>query len=239
MFHINAISSSTCDDKESKLSFCTFSSSSFKIYSMFLAGQVDESAYAEGNTTAKVLTTIFGFILIPLVFSVLVAIVTDSYGEVRHKGEKTFWWNRMNFVVSCIQLQSFFQIKGLPSWSYDDKSRILWERILLEFESPKDFNVRLARKEMQHRWPGKTSWAFSDADDEEPSWTKRILLSVFVFLWFSVGFLMVGLPWPPQAREYFFCPEIPDKPAGGDDNAGRCQDLKEREEMKSNIKSLS
>jgi len=96
---------------------------------------------------------------------------------------------------------------------------MLFEIIRLEFEDPNDFGVHEARQKIHNEWKGPR-WVFNDANERidaekrSPSWTNRIVLAIFVTVWFLVGLISLGWFWPPQVREFLFCPSIPDERDG-------------------------
>uniref|UniRef100_A0A7S4J5L2 Ion transport domain-containing protein n=2 Tax=Odontella aurita TaxID=265563 RepID=A0A7S4J5L2_9STRA len=251
MYHIDATTSSSCaessSESSSELTFCQMDEAFLKIYAMFVSGGVDEEAFT-ASTTAAWLTALFALLVVLLLLTVLIAIVTDSYVDVRKQSEVVFWWHRFNFVFEIDAMRNFLLCRGsyqkeLRSRSVEEESlrdsgRIMFDIMRLEFGDPNDVAVYEDRKDAQRRWRG-SSFFFSDAQDLEPSWIKRALLFLILPMWFLAGLITMGFLWPPQVREFLLCPSIPDKPARGKESTSDLEHWETSQIRAEAIESLS
>lgn len=77
--------------------FCSRWDSFLTVYTMLL-GEVDETEF-DRNILAMMLFMLFIFLVVILLANVLIAIVADSYGVIRHeRAAIVFWSNRLDFI---------------------------------------------------------------------------------------------------------------------------------------------
>ncbi len=125
---------------------------------------------------------LLGVIAVIVLLNVLIAVVVDSYGNVKNKdSEEAFWSSRLEFATE-VEVTSNL-ITQLQFGTFANA----WKSILKVYEDKRN-------------------------DDEKANGsisgskficylTLRLIFIPVIVIWFTVGAFTFGLLWPPQLRE--------------------------------------
>jgi hypothetical protein len=80
------------------VSACSLRGDALSVYNNRISGELDED-YLTYSTSTLVLSIFFSLMVIILLLNVVVALVTDSYGDIKNKGDASFWKERFGFVA--------------------------------------------------------------------------------------------------------------------------------------------
>jgi hypothetical protein len=141
---------------------------------------------------------LLGITVIIVLLNVLIAVVVDSYSDIKKKeAEEMLWSSRLNFVAEAEVISYLFQqlCTLLPGWSsflakpFGDKTfSIAWVSIVKVFEAKRsedESGNRVGSKFMFYLIP-------------------RLIVIVFIMIWFTLGAVTAGLLWPPQVRNWLW-----------------------------------
>lgn len=266
-----------CDNIFASEAFCTLAGSWYETYQMFLG--VDYEISDRFEKSNRFLLSIVSFLVAILLLNILIAIVNASFLLVAQGGRKLFWRMRLEFVTQTESTIRYLccdsynrrgvtrhknylkNIKTEMDRELDemeylhrskrgtikevDSARLLWDVLM----------VSLVRNRSRRDLEETELFLAKMNDGKYMNLLKsgliyRQLTSLIVVLpWFIVGFLSAGIFWPPQMREFLFCPhldevdhkhsdpKIKDVIRENDDN--RLQTMgKEVDEMKMEIQSM-
>lgn len=181
-----------------------------------MMGEIGNETRYDQVLVAQVLYILYGFLVVILLSNVLIAIVTDSYEIVQNdRAAIVFWSNRLDFVAEMDGIASIVRRRVLCMGGEDSKGspgapsntqeqpngtvmmdnesnklgskewfRDAWKSIMSLFEDNVYDDVDLR--------PGKVEfWVYL---------FYKALAVVLIPLWLILGFLSVGVLWPPQVR---------------------------------------
>jgi len=175
--------------------FCHKWISFLKVFTMLL-GEVDETDFKTMDVDGKVdsplasfFFAVFMFLVVIVLANVLIAIVTDSYSVIQNeRAALVFWSNRLDFVAEMDVISNQFSRKGRGEargvFDGDDGAvGELWKKIMYLFDD--------------------------DIDDHGVMSVEFIIYNILrlfaacivIPLWLVIGFISLGLLWPPQVRE--------------------------------------
>ena len=198
-----------------------------------MMGEIGTETRYDQNLVAQVLYIIYGFFIVILLSNVLIAIVTDSYEVVQNdRAAIVFWSNRLDFVaemdsiasvvrkrVFCIDNAEDHDAAGKnrsaipvgPSNSQDDRSSA---SNLSSDGYIERHRVDRSEEWFRDKWNSLTSIfehdVYGDAgEDIRPIdfWydvLNKTLAVLVIPPWLILGFVTVGILWPPQVREWLF-----------------------------------
>jgi len=211
--------------------FCTKYGSYLKVYTMLIGGSVDEADFVHDRGSMW-LSIAFSFLVV-LLLNLLIAVITDSYTDVKNHGDIVFWSHRLGFVFEVDHISDMIWVKNDEE---EPKSKttpsnhqlfsllngeanirslsMLWEIAFLIYEDPSVFSTWKTKMSLSERWNGP-KWLLGEMRNPEnhtfnfftDAWQKAFFV-FFMPLWIFAGFLTAGLFWPPQVRHWLFCPDV-------------------------------
>jgi len=186
-----------------------------------MMGEIGTENRYDQNLTAEILYIFYGFFVVILLSNVLIAIVTDSYEIVnKDRAASVFFKNRLDFVAEMDSIASVVRkrifcvtdnTKDIPI-IYDNTEDDQSYRTVAPVDTEK--NVHGTEDWFRYKWNSIMSLFEHDvygagAEDIRPSdfWIevlKKTLAIVVIPPWLVLGFVTVGILWPPQVREWLF-----------------------------------
>ena len=185
--------------------YCSLWSSFLSVYTMLL-GEVDEMDFGAevdevdfGNYfVATVLFSIFMFVVVILLASVLIGIVTDSYKVIQdQRAAIVFWTNRLAFVAEMDAIAN-------GPWKHRMRKAMCFSRgaepeiSSVGSEFGKEFWKRLMDLFDDDVYDNVTSSEFWSVT------LGRCVASIIIPFWFLLGLITAGWLWPPQIRQAIF-----------------------------------
>ena len=197
-----------------------------------MMGEIGTETRYDQNLVAQILYIFYGFFIVILLSNVLIAIVTDSYEVVQNdRAAIVFWSNRLDFVaemdsIASVVRKRVFCIEGdddyamgkptragpiAPSDTQDDRSSASNSSSRADIDGP-----RIDRFEewFRDKWNSIVSIFEHDVygdggEDIRPIdfWYDVLNKTMAVLVippWLILGFVTVGILWPPQVREWLF-----------------------------------
>jgi len=176
-----------------KSPFCFKLESFMRVYTMFL-GEVNETDFT--SNCAIVMYAIFVLWVVVLLATVLIAIVTDSYGVIKNeRAQVVFWNNRLDFVAEIDLISAWFKkATGCSSQSergdYKSKNTYAestWQHLVELFDEQDQsiFSLAFCRFSL-----------------------LRLVAGLVIPTWLIIGVGTAGVLWPPQVREYVVVQKI-------------------------------
>ena len=185
-----------------------------------MMGEIGTETRYDQNLVAQILYIFYGFFIVILLSNVLIAIVTDSYEIVQNdRAAIVFWSNRLDFVtemdgIASVVRKRIFCTKDdakdktiVPADTQDDQSH---GSTSLDVEN----NIYGTEEWFRVKWNSIMSLFEHDvygaaAEDIRPIdfWIdvfKKTLAIIVIPPWLILGFVTVGILWPPQVREWLF-----------------------------------
>ena len=195
-----------------------------------MMGEIGTETRYDQNLVAQILYILYGFFIVILLSNVLIAIVTDSYEIVQNdRAAIVFWCNRLDFVAEMDSIAAVVR-KRIFGWQDHDKSvnkprtlpssntlddRSYCESIISHASitnaaaTPSVFSVEWFRDQ----WTSIVSMfehdVYASSEDIRPIdfWYEILNKTLAVLVippWLILGFITVGILWPPQVREWLF-----------------------------------
>jgi hypothetical protein len=191
-----------------------------------MMGEIGTERRYDQNLVAQILYIFYGFFIVILLSSVLIAIVTDSYEIVQNdRAAIVFWSNRLEFVAemdsiaSVVRKRIFCCTDGedanektsiVPNHTQDDRSYA--SDASLDVESSRVYGTE---EWFRDKWNSIMSMFEEDVygtaagEDTRPIdfWydvLNKTLVILVIPPWLILGFVTVGILWPPQVREWLF-----------------------------------
>jgi hypothetical protein len=183
-----------------------------------MAGEIGNETRYYGFLFAQILYILFGFVVVILLSNVLIAIVTDSYEFVQNdRAAIVFWSNRLDFIsemdgIASVVRRRVFGIRG-------DHSSGLHSRSMQEHANGTNYLGNGLYPDSKREW-FREAWKSIIGLFEENPYDEADLrpgniefwvtvfykaLALFIIpLWLLIGFVSVGILWPPQVREWLF-----------------------------------
>lgn len=181
-----------------------------------MAGEIGTETRYYGNTFAQVLYILYGFVVVILLSNVLIAIVTDSYEIVQNdRAAIVFWSNRLDFISEMDGIASVVRRRILcVSKDQSDGTRLTNAQeqangaVSIEGSLYPDGN----REWFREAWKSIVGLFDESPYDDEGLRPENIeiwvticykALALFIIpFWLLIGFVSVGILWPPQVREW-------------------------------------
>ncbi|KAL3909132.1 MAG: hypothetical protein SGILL_008210 [Bacillariaceae sp.] len=221
MFWIVYLQTPVCDFNNSEdapegcnYPHCDFGSSFLKVYTMMMGEIGTETRYA-GNYNAQILYIFYGFLVVILLSNVLIAIVTDSYEIVQNdRAAIVFWSNRLDFIAEMDGIANVARRRILccilnekPDGSSPSKNTQEQAGSVSGGSGgfPND-----NKEWFREAWKNLVNLFEENPYDENPEFEFWVILVykaiaiVVIPTWLFVGFITVGILWPPQVREWLF-----------------------------------
>ena len=190
-----------CEDNQIR-PWCSDYSSFVAVYTMML-GEVDENQFNK-DIYARLLFSIFMFLVVILLANVLIAIVTDSYKVIQdQRAAIVFWTNRLDFIALMDAIANGpwkAKAKKFFGFDPDDTNPSPITRFIhIDSSFGKEFWKRLMDLFEDDIEEGVVSFEFL-------AYTiLRVLTAVIIIpFWIFVGLITAGWLWPPQVREGVF-----------------------------------
>ena len=195
-----------------------------------MMGEIGTETRYDQNLVAQILYIFYGFFIVILLSNVLIAIVTDSYEIVQNdRAAIVFWSNRLDFVAEMDSIASVVRkrifctdMEGvkprsriLPNDTQDDRSFASYKSnaSLSSAEIYKQNTAHGSSEEwFRDKWNSIMSMFEHDVYGEEDIrpidfWydvLNKTLAVLVIPPWLILGFVTVGILWPPQVREWLF-----------------------------------
>jgi hypothetical protein len=218
-----------------------------------MMGEIGTETRYDQNLLAQMLYIFYGFFIVILLSNVLIAIVTDSYEVIQNnKAASVFFKNRLDFVAEMDSIASVVR-KRIFCMRDDDTKVVPISNNYTEDDDQSygtvapidsDNNVHGTEEWFRYKWNSIMSLFEHDvygdgAEDIGRSafWIDVLKKTVAIFVippWLILGFVTVGILWPPQVREWLFVQK--DTVASRKDIERR--KLKQLEEIQHETKSL-
>jgi len=241
---------------------CEFGDSFLKVYTMMMGEIGNENRYDQ-NLVAQILYIFYAFFIVILLSNVLIAIVTDSYEIVnKDRAASVFYKNRLDFVAEMDSISSVVRKRLLcKKDEYDSSKTSDLTNVATESEDGDDKSLRsstpngseekksdhanavISKDWLRYEWDAlmslfeHDSYRASAEETQSDFWIdgfKKMFAVLIIPIWVIVGFLTVGLLWPPQVREWLFIQK--------ETSASRAeierQKLKQLEEIEDETKTL-
>jgi len=176
--------------------FCNKWSSFLKIFTMLL-GEVNETDF-QSFPLAEFFFVAFMFTVVIVLANVLIAIVTDSYSVIQNeRAALVFWSNRLDFVAEMDVISNSFSRKGRGEargvFEADDGAiGELWKKLMYLFDDDTDDHGVMSVEFIIYT-------------------ILRIFAAFVIPLWLVIGFITLGLLWPPQVREKILTSKMTDR----------------------------
>ena len=192
-----------------------------------MMGEIGTETRYDQNLVAQILYIFYGFFIVILLSNVLIAIVTDSYEIVQNdRAAIVFWSNRLDFVAEMDSIASVVRKRILcctdgedakektnivPNLTQDDRSYVSEDA-----SSNIEKNLVYGTEEwFRDKWNSIMSMFEEDVygtaagEDTRPIdfWydvLNKTLVILVIPPWLILGFVTVGILWPPQVREWLF-----------------------------------
>jgi len=189
-----------------------------------MMGEIGTETRYDQNLVAQILYILYGFFIVILLSNVLIAIVTDSYEIVQNdRAAIVFWSNRLDFVTEMDSITSVVRKRILckegssskakssiaPNATQDDRSYESGSS-----SSSGDIELDDTQEWFREKWNSIMSTFEHDAyctadEDIRPIdfWYDGLNKTLAVLVippWLILGFVTVGILWPPQVREWLF-----------------------------------
>lgn len=194
-----------------------------------MMGEIGTETRYDQNLVAQILYIFYGFFIVILLSNVLIAIVTDSYEIVQNdRAAIVFWSNRLDFVAEMDSIASVVRkrifCKGAEGARI--KARML-RNARTEDDQASDssrsrsssngakMKIAYGSEEwFRDKWDSIMSTFEHDLygateEDMRPIdfWYDILIKTLAVLVippWLILGFITVGILWPPQVREWLF-----------------------------------
>jgi hypothetical protein len=183
-----------------------------------MAGEIGAETRYYDDLFAQILYILYGFVVVILLSNVLIAIVTDSYEVVQNdRAAIVFWSNRLDFisemdgVASVVQRRIFGTGKDSTSAS---TSMSMQEQANDAISVEASVYPGGSREWFREAWKSIVGlFEESPYDENEHGhdsvefWVNvfyRVLALFIIPFWLFIGFVSVGILWPPQVREWLF-----------------------------------
>ena len=194
-----------------------------------MMGEIGTETRYDQNLVAQILYIFYGFFIVILLSNVLIAIVTDSYEIVQNdRAAIVFWSNRLDFVAEMDSIASVVRkrifCKGAEGAR--TKARMLrnarTEDDRASDSSRSSYSSNGAKMKIAYgseewfrdKWDSIMSTFEHDLygateEDMRPIdfWYDILIKTLAVLVippWLILGFVTVGILWPPQVREWLF-----------------------------------
>jgi len=189
-----------------------------------MMGEIGTETRYDQNLVAQILYIFYGFFIVILLSNVLIAIVTDSYEIVQNdRAAIVFWSNRLDFVAEMDGIASVVR-KRIFCWERNGKNKHIAPDVTQEdddqsYDSEPTSNTVYGNMDGSEEW-FREKWnsimcLFEQdvygvaAEDIRPidNWIdllKKSLAIIVIPPWLILGFVTVGILWPPQVREWLF-----------------------------------
>jgi hypothetical protein len=172
-----------------------------------------EARYA-GNLNAQILYIFYGFLVVILLSNVLIAIVTDSYEIVQNdRAAIVFWSNRLDFIAEMDGIASVVRRRILCIRDEEKDGASPLKNIQEQAGSASvgsESHPNSSKEWFREAWKNLVNLFEDNPYDENPEFEFWVILvyktiAIFVIpMWLFVGFITVGILWPPQVREWLF-----------------------------------
>lgn len=194
-----------------------------------MMGEIGTETRYDQNLVAQILYIFYGFFIVILLSNVLIAIVTDSYEIVQNdRAAIVFWSNRLDFVAEMDSIASVVRkrifCKGAEGAR--TKARML-RNARTEDDQASDssrsssssngakMKIAYGSEEwFRDKWDSIMStfehdlYGATEEDIRPIDFWYDILIKTLAVLvippWLILGFVTVGILWPPQVREWLF-----------------------------------
>lgn len=189
-----------------------------------MMGEIGTETRYDQNLVAQILYIFYGFFIVILLSNVLIAIVTDSYEVVQNdRAAIVFWSNRLDFVaemdsIASVVRKRIFCTDGdgnkqktsiVPNATQDDRSYESYAS-----SNHHTYNAYGSEEWFRDKWNSIMSMFDHDiygatGEDNRPIdfWYDVLNKTLAIFVippWLILGFVTVGILWPPQVREWLF-----------------------------------
>jgi hypothetical protein len=181
-----------------------------------MAGEIGSETRYYGFRFAQILYILYGFVVVILLSNVLIAIVTDSYEIVQNdRAAIVFWSNRLDFISEMDGIASVVRrrILGIGGDTYNG-SHSRKEQANSSNSMGNDVYPDSKREWFREAWIsiiGLFEEIPYDETDLRPGniefWVTIFYKTLALFIipfWLFIGFVSVGILWPPQVREWLF-----------------------------------
>eukprot|EP00591_Stephanopyxis_turris_P010302 CAMPEP_0195518568 /NCGR_PEP_ID=MMETSP0794_2-20130614/13169_1 /TAXON_ID=515487 /ORGANISM="Stephanopyxis turris, Strain CCMP 815" /LENGTH=714 /DNA_ID=CAMNT_0040647561 /DNA_START=271 /DNA_END=2415 /DNA_ORIENTATION=- len=188
MYYIASTDACSTQNAPGGLTFCSLRDSCMKTLAMSISG-IDKAGFTQ-NRTIAVLTVAYGLLVVILLLNVLIAVVNESYKDVRDEGKKYFQSNQVAFLAEVDALASFFHRKPLKK---DETAPIsYWDRFHKKIESWWDISIELF-DDQELYYCGVECYLIN---------FFRVFVLLLLLFWIILGLATLGLLWPQQVRSW-------------------------------------
>jgi len=208
---------------------CEFGDSFLKVYTMMM-GEIGTETRYDQNLVAQILYIFYSFFIVILLSNVLIAIVTDSYEIVQNdRAAIVFWSNRLDFVSEMDSIASVVRKRIFCAQGYTNNSNKTMAIVPDDTQDDQSHEIESlpsSTKFYGNGMGGGTKEWFREewnsimrlfehdaygvtAQDTRPVdfWIdcfKKTLALFVIPSWLILGFVTIGILWPPQVREWLF-----------------------------------
>jgi len=227
---INTIleTSMLCGNPMQNDAFCSLGGSWVETFHMMFGLENQYSEFVIENN--RVLFSLFSFVVGIVFIYIVIAIVNESFGTVISAGHRAFWINRLELVTKTDTLHEFWfgplksdDHSSFPKPSSNeafseknylrrnkygehidgiDSMRLLWDIAIsawVKHDKPDKLN---GEEELLKRL------RIFDQVLQDNLLSRRLLSVGLIPPWLAIGLVTVGILWPPQVREFLFCPSL-------------------------------
>jgi hypothetical protein len=189
-----------------------------------MMGEIGTETRYDQNLLAQILYIFYGFFIVILLSNVLIAIVTDSYEVIQNnKAASVFFKNRLDFVAEMDSIASVVR-KRILCMKGDDTKVVPISNNITE-DDEQSYNGTVAPIDRENNGHGTEEWfrykwnsimslfehdVYGDGAEDigrSAFWIdvlKKTVAIVVIPPWLILGFVTVGILWPPQVREWLF-----------------------------------
>jgi hypothetical protein len=183
-----------------------------------MAGEIGSETRYYGFRFAQILYILYGFVVVILLSNVLIAIVTDSYEIVQNdRAAIVFWSNRLDFISEMDGIASVVRrrILGIGEDTHSGaRPKNMQEQSNGSDSLGNGENFDTKREWFREAWKSIIGLFEENPYDEadlRPGniefWVTILYKAMALFIipfWLFIGFVSVGILWPPQVREWLF-----------------------------------
>jgi hypothetical protein len=180
-----------------------------------MMGEIGTMTRYDTVLVAQILYILYGFLVVILLSNVLIAIVTDSYEIVQNdRAAIVFWSNRLDFVAEMDGIASVVR-RRILCCLVSNKSRHgrkLQEQPNGTVPLDSQTNHHKSREWFRDAWKSLMSLfednVYDDVDlrpGKFEFWVYLFYKAIAIFIvpfWLILGFVSMGILWPPQVREW-------------------------------------
>ena len=207
--------------------FCTETNALLKVYFLMVGGV--ELSEDSNSRVMIILTVIFTFLYVILLFNILIAIVGNAWTAVYSNGAVYFWGNQLSFLNEA---------KGFNKTITLRSRYTRWICYLIPLDIFEKCMSGLAEGICYVFWPGKFTghfdgivgrvcmktygsftWQFKYEWNKDTKSCRRLFLyikavflvfffGIFFIFWFVAGLCTCGIMWPKDLRRFLLAPRI-------------------------------